>query len=43
MKVTFNATGAIASLEPADIINCGTVVQVRDIFKNNKFYRKKFM
>ena len=43
LKVTFNTTGDIATLEPADMINCGTVVEVRDIFKNNKCYRKKFM
>ena len=42
LKVEYDHKGDIASLEPVDMASPGTLVEVRDCFKNNEAYARKY-
>jgi DNA mismatch repair ATPase MutL len=42
LKVTFSSQGDIKSLEPIELDTPGTLIEVRDIHKNNIRYQQRY-
>jgi len=42
LRVIYSETGDIISLEPIELESPGTLIEVRDVHKNNKTYAWKF-